>query len=313
MTLRRTVLLLLLLSLVSTGCRGSSERRLVSIREGELTAGYLTGDLLYVETRGVRLSAIFIHDLWENSRQRVPLPEGYADSPSWSPDGTRFAFALTGEDGASHIWVVNDDGSSPQQITRGDVVDNYPRWSPDGRQLVFSSIRDGEFNWRLFRVGVDGGEPEAIGPQQGHNIFPDWLPDGRFIVFSHRAEDTYDLRLLDLEDGSDRELFSGEAAAAQDMYTRAAPDGKSILFATNRDDATWQIWVFDLVTNERLRIIGSDSMDEYPVYSPDQEFIAFSTGHLAIYRADGQEFPDSQLRWAVTQNLAWSPDWRESR
>jgi hypothetical protein len=52
-------------------------------------------------------------------------------------------------------------------------------------------------------------------------------------------------------------------------------------------------------------------MDEFPVYSPDMEHVAFSAGHLALYRSDSEAFPDGKLRWSITRNLAWAPDWRE--
>lgn len=291
-------------------CEPTGERRLVSIREGDLQPGHLRGELLYAETRGVRLSAIFIHDLWEATRERVPLPRGYASSPSFSPDGQRIAFSFGTDDGRSHVWVVDRDGENLVQVTDGAVVDDYPRWSADGESLVFASIRDGDYDWRLFVVPLDGSsEPRQVGDTDGHSVFPDWGPDGRIIVYSNRDGDTYELHAYDLVDGVDRPLTEG-GEGGQHLYARFSPDGRQVLFATDRDDDVWQIWTLDLATTTQERVIGSDSMDEYPTFSPDGEFIAFSTGHLAIYRADGEAFPDGQLRWRVTQNLAWSPDWR---
>ncbi|MEX2487859.1 MAG: hypothetical protein WD377_09605 [Nitriliruptoraceae bacterium] len=306
----RTLIVLLLAATLTVACEPTGERRLVSIREGELQPGYLTGELLYAETRGVRQSALFIHDLWEATRERLPLPRGYATSPNWSPDGQRIAFAFGTEDGRSHIWVVDRDGENLTRITDGEVVDDYPRWSPDGDSLVFASIRDGDYDWRLFVVPVDRGrEPRVVGSTDGHSVFPDWSNDGRFIVYSNRDGDAYELRVLDLVADVDRALTEG-GEGGQHLYAQFSSDGREILFATDRDDDVWQIWTLDLATNTQERVIGSDSMDEYPTYSPDDEFIAFSTGHLAVYRTDGGAFPDGQLRWAVTQNLAWAPDWR---
>ncbi|MEX2533282.1 MAG: hypothetical protein WD360_04910 [Nitriliruptoraceae bacterium] len=329
--------------LLLSACAAPSERRLVSIREGELAAGYLRGQLLYVETRGVRESVLFRHDLWENKRERIRVPEGFADSPTWSPDGERIAFSLTNRAGQSHIWVVNEDGSDPQQLTFGDVVDDHPSWAPNGEFLVFGSIRDGDYDWRLFVVRVPtsttyqrpmsrieresdeassvtidegfiatfrdltAGEVRSIASDDGHSIFPDWSPDGRFIVYSNRDGANYNLRIHDVTTGTDRLLVD---SGGDDMQARFAPDGARLLYTTNFEDDLWQIWSHDFATEEQTRIIGSDSMDEFPAFSYDAEFIAFSTGHLAIYRADAEPFPDGQLRWAVTINLAWSPDWK---
>lgn len=345
LTTCRTIVVLLTVCLLASACAAPSERRLVSIREGELAAGYLRGQLLYVETRGVRESVLFSHDLWENRRERIRIPEGFADTPSWSPDGKRIAFSLTNRAGQSHIWVVNEDGSDPQQLTFGDVVDDHPRWAPNGEFLVFGSIRDGDYDWRLFVVRVPPsatyqrplssserermdaravpmddafitafadltvGQVQPIASDDGHSIFPEWSPDGRFIVYSNRAAENYNLRIYDIAGGADRLLID---SGGDDMHARFSPDGTRLIYTTNFDEDLWQIWSHDLATEEQARIIGSDSMDEFPAYSYDAEFIAFSTGHLAIYRADGESFPDGQLRWAVTVNLAWAPDWKAS-
>lgn len=310
-TLRSVVLLLVVAAVVSS-CRAPTERRLVSIREGELEPGLLRGDLLYVETRGVRQSAVFVHDLWEDQRVRIRVPDGYADSPAWSPDGSRIALSITREEGTSHIWIVDDDGANRTQVTSGEVVDDYPRWSPDGDQLVFASIRDGDYDWRLFVVSLDheeddGGALVEVGSTDGHSVFPDWSPDGRVIVYSNRDGDVYNLRLFDVVDRTDRQLTETNA---DELYARFSPDGRTVVYATNEADELWQLWIHDLATDERRPVIGSDSMDEFPAWSPDGAYVAFSTGHLAIYRSDGQEFPRGRLRWAVTQNLAWSADWR---
>lgn len=329
----RHIALILVLAVFAASCAAPSERRLVSIRESELAAGYLRGHLLYVETRGVRESVLFSHDLWENRRQRIRTPAGFADAPAWSPDGGRVAFSLTNREGFSHIWVVNEDGSNPQQLTFGDVVDDHPRWSPDGNFLVFGSIRDGDYDWRLFvvRVPPERGQPALnetvpldpqftsaladvgrgellrVGSDDGHSVFPDWSPDGRLIVYSNRSGERYRLRLYDVVTGTDTALTG---TGGDDMHARFSPDGTQLLYSTNFEDDLWQIWQHDFVTETDVRIIGSDSMDEFPAYSPDADFIAFSTGHLAIYRTDAGQFPDGQLRWAVTINLAWSPDWK---
>lgn len=306
---RAGLAVVLVLAMLVGGCRGSSERRLVSLREGELVAGELEGQLLYVETRGVRQSALFVHDLATDRRERLTVPEGYANAPAWSPDGSQVAFSLTGRDGFSHLWVADADGSSrPRQITEGDNVDDNPRWSPDGERLVFSSIRDGDYDWRLFTIAVDGsGPPEPVGSTDGHSVFPDWSPDGRYLVYANRAEGTYKLRLHDLSDGSERRITSGEG---EDLYPRFSPDGTQVLFSSNRLDDVWQIQRLELATEDVAQILGTDSMDEFPIYSPDMEYVAFSAGHLAIYRSDGSAFPDDKLRWSITRNLAWSPDWR---
>lgn len=294
----------------TTGCRPTGERRLVSLREGELQPGELSGRVVYVETLGVRLNGLYVQDLASGDRRRLNAQDGYVNSPSWSPQGDRVAYSYTGEEGYSHLFVLDatDPDAEPEQVTFGEVVDDNPRWSPDGQRLVFASIRDGDYDWRLFVLDLATGDVTNVGSTDGHSVFPDWAPDGRFIVYSNRAGEEYKLRLLDLETGEDRQLTDGPG---EDLYPRFAPDGRGeVLYSTDVDDGVWQLYVHDLVTGEEQRLIGSDSMDQYPAWSPDGEHVVFSAGHLAVYRYDGLAFPDGKLRWRLSENLAWAPDWR---
>lgn len=79
--------------------------------------------------------------------------------PSWSPDGSQFAFARDGG-----VWLANSDGSGTRRLADGE----QPAWAPNGREIAF--VRDGE----LFVLTINGAEKD-IGP--GAN--PDFAGDGR--------------------------------------------------------------------------------------------------------------------------------------
>ena len=71
-------------------------------------------------------------------------------SPTWSPDGTRLAFATLmdpgkevgrGAKGRTDIWVVNANGSDRQRLTDGAGTNLTPFWS--GERVFFISDRGG--------------------------------------------------------------------------------------------------------------------------------------------------------------------------
>ena len=72
--------------------------------------------------------------------------------PSWSPDGSKIAFASHKIEGG-HIYVMNADGTNQTRLTNNDQLDgtNYaPSWSPDGSKIAFASyIGD---NWEIYVI-----------------------------------------------------------------------------------------------------------------------------------------------------------------
>lgn len=57
---------------------------------------------------------------------------------SWSPDGTRLAFAGASEAGHSAIYVVRADGTGLTELVGTDGVRHaWPTWSPDGSRIAF--------------------------------------------------------------------------------------------------------------------------------------------------------------------------------
>jgi Tol biopolymer transport system component len=61
--------------------------------------------------------------------------------PSWSPDGTKIAFASDREDGTSSIYLMNADASGVVRLSRETEAEHNPAWSPDGRFVAFTASR----------------------------------------------------------------------------------------------------------------------------------------------------------------------------
>jgi len=61
--------------------------------------------------------------------------------PTWSPDGTRIAFASARDDDwdlklVGDIYVVAAEGGEPGRLTGGDSSHDAPSWSPDGSRIA---------------------------------------------------------------------------------------------------------------------------------------------------------------------------------
>jgi len=102
--------------------------------------------------------------------------QGYAVSPSWSPNGQFLAFAWVrhygpGAPGASDIYVMDIASKQWVQLTHDGGRNDFPSWSPDGRHIVFQSNRTGKL--QIWTMLADGSEPRQL-TTQGENSQPNW-------------------------------------------------------------------------------------------------------------------------------------------
>ncbi len=102
--------------------------------------------------------------------------QGYAVSPSWSPNGQFLAFAWVrnygpGEPGASDIYVMDIASKQWAQLTHDGGRNDFPSWSPDGRHIVFQSKRGGRT--QIYSMLADGSELRPL-TSGGENTQPNW-------------------------------------------------------------------------------------------------------------------------------------------
>ena len=76
---------------------------------------------------------IFVMDADGSNQTRLTDDPARDADPSWSPDGTRIAFASSRDRNWNYeIYVMDADGSNQTRLTDSPARDSKPFWGPAG-------------------------------------------------------------------------------------------------------------------------------------------------------------------------------------
>jgi serine/threonine protein kinase len=230
---------------------------------------------------------------------------GMERDPSFSPDGSRVAFAWEpiGRHGFA-IYVRSVHGEDPPAaLTSGNFEDWGPAWSPDGKRIAFRR-KGGESG--IYWVKASGGPETFVAPlgRQDQETLPQmsWSRDGKWIATPDRDSDsTTHLVLVGVQSGEKRELTSNHSGI--DHAPAFSPDGKSLAYASCRWGAgECDVYVIDfgagLQPKQRRQITEQNLYLRGVAWAPDRRSIVYSAGrtkstNTSLYRvaANGLGMP----------------------
>jgi eukaryotic-like serine/threonine-protein kinase len=240
-----------------------------------------SGTLVYIpDTQVTVVSGVTL--VWvDREGKEEPLgapPNSYA-FPRISPDGTRVAFNIFGEN--RDIWTWDLIRKTMTRLTFDKSADISPIWTPDSKRIFFASNREGKAcpYWKA----ADGtGEEEKLGSNLDLISLPYGISnDGKLLLIAENNSGNWQIGVLSLEGNRIRKPLlnsPGQGAA----FPSLSPNNKWLAYAFGESDRP-EIYVcsFPDVSKGKLKISSNGGTS--PLWSPDgRELFYLSEDDMAV-------------------------------
>jgi Tol biopolymer transport system component/DNA-binding winged helix-turn-helix (wHTH) protein len=128
-----------------------------------------------------------------------------------------------------------------------------------------------------------------------------WTPDGR-IVFPKKTGDNRDLWVMDQDGTNQKQLTADPSWEAYPMFS---PDGRYVVFNSDRAIVGSQIWRLDADGSNPKQLTEGNAQDYSPRFTPDGLWVVFfswRSGKLATWKVSSNGGEPVQL---ISQTSVW--------
>jgi Tol biopolymer transport system component len=209
-----------------------------------------------------------------------------ASDPDCSPDGTRLAYVSNVADSGRvtlRLMTARVDGSDPHQLwSAGAFIISSPRWSPDGRQIAVS--RAGAQNVPNAIVLLDpanGRSRVFASPHQASLSTTCWDGSGHGLLVAEgenvvaiQVGGTGQLMRLDTHSGAFRPLGW---LPAMPLTIDLLGDGRLVMSSLEYRQNLREVPIGARSIDEGRWLTQGLATDRQPVYSPDGQWVMFSS------------------------------------
>jgi TolB protein len=251
-----------------------AEYRLWDVFSGQ----YLVGKQFFASPDNWRRLA---HIIADSIYERLTGEKGYFDS--------RVAFVdETGGKAqrVKRLAIMDQDGANVRMLTDGGDLVVTPRFSPSRQELVYATLREGE--WHVYLLNLETGQQERIGNFPNMAFSPRFSPDGQQVVLSLQQGGNANIYKMDLRTKQMTRMTDSPSIDTAPSY---APSGGQIVFESDRGGEQ-QLYVMGAGGGPAQRISFGTGRYGTPVWSPRGDLIAFTKQEggnfkIGVMRSDG--------------------------
>lgn len=205
--------------LFKVGLEGQNEKRLLE-RYGIINNPHfsaVTQKILFVrfDPRVPDINDIWKSDLKGEHTVLLTKENRAQYHPVFSPDGSKIVYVKANEDKKSHhLWIMNNDGQNPRQLTDGAGLDTLPDFSKDGETILFTSNRDSK-SFEIYEINLETGKIDQLTRDPRLDTNACFSVDGKRIAFVSTRSGSQQIWVMSASGGDRneadlRQLTSGE-------------------------------------------------------------------------------------------------------
>jgi TolB protein len=260
-----------------------------------------------VPVRATAIPTQTLPPLPTHTSTNTPLPTPTA-TPLFEKKLIAFYSARTG---ANEIFVMNSDGTGVKQLTFDSQDSRAPTWSPDGTQIVYQSIKHGDYE--IFIVDLNGNVKQVT--NNGCNDYaPAWSPDGKYFAYYSDCDGNRDIYTMQIDGTHVRQLTITDVA--YNWFPLWSPDGTEITYSSNLS-GNYTVMVIPAGGGTARKL----QRGCISAFFPNGKQIAFTSyctdyGNIMVMNADGSDVrtiyskdnatnphPTSDGKWIVFQAI----------
>lgn len=210
---------------------------------------------------------------------------------------------------ADQVCVMNADGSGYRRLTPEDGIRHfYPSLSPDGQSVLYAAFREQNV-YEIYNLDLNDGSVDRLTNRLGVLNAPEVSPDGNRITFMRGAPTTQQNQIWVMDRNGDN---PGNIPQILGWDPTWSPDGKQILFASDRDGAI-QLFTVNLNGRGLHRVTNLPAIRGRSDWSPDGQSIVTYSGEawnreVYMVNADGSNVRQLTPTGGNSQGPSFSPD-----
>lgn len=225
-------------------------------------------------------ASLYLYSVVSGERKRLttaPSDSLGDDFPAFSPDGRRLAFIRAMSDPATDIYTLSltnqfQPAGEPVKLSKTGKFSPLA-WTADGRDLVFSEYGNSIVD-NFWRLRANAGAVPALVMSDG-GIAPAISRPGNRLAFAREITDNNIWRAPTGGQARKSSAVPLIASTRSDQVGRYSPDGKQIVFVSDRSGQS-EIWLANADGTNQIQLtsLPRDQAGS-PSWSPDGQKIAF--------------------------------------